>query len=88
MDIQTCKYKCKSRCYLKHKHKYDHEYKHKRRHENKQINYVNRYSWIAFSVDAHKKLIWQRTERATINPRPPLKSSRRGEFRSEWSIFV
>ena len=46
------------------------------------------YSWIANQRDAHKKSISQATRRVTTIPRPPLESSRQGEFRSEWSIFV
>ena len=52
------------------------------------LTYPTGYSWIAFSVDAHEKLIWQATRKVTTIPRPPLESSRRGEFRSEWSFFV
>ena len=37
---------------------------------------------------ADKKLIYQRTRRVTTLLRPPLESSRRGEFRSALSIFV
>ena len=44
--------------------------------------------WIADQRHAHEKLICQRTVRATTFSRPPLKSSRRGEFRSDWFIFL
>ena len=46
------------------------------------------YSWIADQRDSHKKTICQRTRRGTTIPRPPLKSSQQGEFRSAWYIFV
>ena len=45
------------------------------------------YSWIG-PVDAHEKPIPQRTKRATTISRPPLESSRRGEFNSAGIIFV
>ena len=46
------------------------------------------YSWIGRPIWADKKLIYRRTRRVTTIPRPPLESSRRGEFRSSGSIFV
>ena len=46
------------------------------------------YSWIADPQDAHEKLICRRTRRATTLLRPPLESSRRGESRSDRTIFV
>ena len=46
------------------------------------------YSWIADQVSAHEKSICRRTRRVTTIPRPPLKSSRREEFRSIRTIFV
>ena len=46
------------------------------------------YNWIANQLDAHEKSISQAIRRVTKNPRPPLESSRPGELRSEWSIFV
>ena len=46
------------------------------------------YSWIGRPIRADIKLICQRTRRATTLLRPPLESSRRGEFRSSGSIFV
>ena len=46
------------------------------------------YSWNTDQRDAHKISILQATRRVTTIPRPPLESSRRGEFRSEWSFFV
>ena len=49
---------------------------------------IKNYSWIADQRDAHEKLICQRTRRVTIIPRPPLESSRRGEFRTFDYIFL
>ena len=46
------------------------------------------YSWIGPLVYTHDKSICQRTKRATTNPRPPLESSRQGEFRPAGTIFV
>ena len=46
------------------------------------------YSWIGPPVETHKKSICRRTRRVTTIPRPPLESSRRGESRSAWYIFV
>ena len=54
----------------------------------KQQSCKEKNSWIADQPDAHEKSISQATRRVTTIPRPPLESSRRGEFRSEWSIFV
>ena len=45
------------------------------------------YSWIGRPIRADKKSICQRTRRATINPRPRMKSSRQGESRSSRYIF-
>ena len=45
------------------------------------------YSWIGRPIRADKKLILEKTVRATTLSRPPLESSRRGESRSAWSIF-
>ena len=53
-----------------------------------EVSSRNYYSWIADQPDAHEKLICQRTRRAATILRPPLESSRRGKFRSDWSIFV
>ena len=49
---------------------------------------ISTYSWIGRPIWADKKLIYQRTRRVTTLLRPPLESSRRGEFRSAGSIFV
>ena len=46
------------------------------------------YSWIGRPIRVDKKIIPEKTVRATTIPRPPLESSRRGESRSAWSIFV
>ena len=55
-------------------------------------SYVPFYSWIADQPDTHEKLICQRTRRVTTIPRPPVESSRQGEFRFSgfhflWSFF-
>ena len=49
--------------------------------------FVISYSWIGPPVQADKKSICHRTRRARIISRPPLESSRRGEFRSFRYIF-
>ena len=46
------------------------------------------YSWIGPPVETHKKLICQRTVRATTTPRPPLESSRQGESKPAETILV
>ena len=46
------------------------------------------YSWIGPPVETHEKSICQQTIRAMTIRRPPLESSRRGEFRSAVIIFV
>ena len=46
------------------------------------------YSWIDDQRDAHKKTIFRKSRGVTTIPRPPLESSRRGEFRSAVTIFV
>ena len=56
--------------------------------ESRLLMKYTTYSWFADPQDAHEKLIWQGTRRVTTNPRLPLECSRRGEIRSEWSIFV
>ena len=43
------------------------------------------YSWISFRRHNHEKLICQKTERATNNPRPRLKSSGKNASNWPWS---
>ena len=47
-----------------------------------------KYSWIGHPIGADERLICQRITRATMNPRPQMKSSRQGESRSFWYIFL
>ena len=46
------------------------------------------YSWIGRPKRADEKSIYRRTRRVTSLLRPPLESFRRGEFRSDETIFV
>ena len=50
--------------------------------------HVVEYSWIANQRDAHETLICQQTRRVTTIPRPRMKSSWRGEFRSSGFHFL
>ena len=49
---------------------------------------LHNYSWIARPVQLHKKLICQKLEVDTKNPRPPLESSREGASKWGGTHFV
>ena len=46
------------------------------------------YSWIGHPIRAVKTSIYQRTRRATINPRPPMNTAWQGESRSSGYVFL
>ena len=54
----------------------------KRKNKNKNA------SWIGRPIRADEKSISRRTRRVSTISRPPLESSRQGEFRSAGSIFL
>ena len=53
----------------------------------KTVKLVCAYSWIADQVYTHKKINLLTNQKGYLS-RPPLESSRLGEFRSEWSSFI
>ena len=61
-------------------------------HGKKQVwcvlSTAHTYSWIANQRHTHEKLVCRRTRGTTTLLRPPLESSRQGEFRSDVTILL